>query len=299
MKQLTVISGKGGTGKTSVVASLAFLADQVVLADCDVDAADLHLVLPPTPLSSHPFSGGKQAFIEAAKCQLCGTCQKLCRFEAVRGPDTQSGSPESGYSIDSTACEGCGVCAHFCPAEAIRFTDAQNGEWYISDTRVGPMIHARLGIAEENSGKLVSLVREQARKLAKKQQRSTIIIDGSPGIGCPVMASITGTDLALLVTEPTMSGLHDLQRVADLTAHFHIPTIIAINKWDINPEVTAQIKETAKQRKIPVGGLIRYDRSVTAAQISRKTIVELDHAPAAADLRQLWDTVAKALFAEA
>jgi MinD superfamily P-loop ATPase len=299
MKQLTVISGKGGTGKTSVVASLATMAGKVVLADCDVDAADLHLVLDPVPMASHPFSGGKQASIVAEKCISCGRCQELCRFGAVIGPDRAEENTETAFRIDPTACEGCGVCAHFCPVEAILFLDAQNGEWFISETRVGPMVHAKLGIAEENSGKLVSLVREEARKVAQKEALSTIIIDGSPGIGCPVIASITGTDLALLVTEPTMSGLHDLERVADLTAHFNIPTVIAINKWDLNTEMTTAIKEVASRRELPIVGLIRYDRHVTEAQIRHKAVAELDGAAAAEDLNNLWKIVAGILLEQA
>lgn len=288
MKQLTVISGKGGTGKTSVTASLAVLTEKVVMADCDVDAADLHLVLAPRILSRQPFSGGKQAWIDASICAMCQHCVDLCRFEAVHC------SGET-CSIDGTACEGCGVCARFCPTGAIRFEDAQNGEWYLSETRVGPMVHARLGIAEENSGKLVSLVRDEARKIANRQQRNTIIIDGSPGTGCPVIASITGTDLALLVTEPTLSGLHDMERVADLTEHFRIPTMIAINKWDINPELTSRIEATAAHRHLMVGGRIRYDRCVTEAQIRGRAVVELAEAPAAADLENLWHSVQKVL----
>lgn len=297
MKQLTVISGKGGTGKTSIAASLAVLADHVVLADCDVDAADLHLVMNPQPLQCTPFSGGKQASILPDKCRACGLCEELCRFEAVHIRHNNGGAELcSSFLIDETACEGCGVCAHFCPSQAIKFASVQNGEWFISDTRVGPMVHARLGIAEENSGKLVSLVREEARKLASKEPRSTIIIDGSPGTGCPVIASITGTDLALLVAEPTMSGFHDLERVADLTAHFNIPTVIAINKWDINPDMSERITDFATRRQLPLVGRVCYDRSVTAAQIQRKTVVELANTTAATDLKSLWQTLAGLLY---
>lgn len=295
MKQLTVISGKGGTGKTSVAASLAVLAKGVVLADCDVDAADLHLVLSPEIEARHLFSGGKKAFVEAEKCVLCRRCAELCRFGAVHCPGPKNNTRAASCRIDETACEGCGVCAHFCPFGAIRFEDADNGEWFLSNTRVGPMIHARLGIAEENSGKLVSLVREEARKIATKRKRATVIIDGSPGTGCPVIASITGTDLALLVTEPTLSGLHDLKRVADLTAHFGIPTVIAINKWDINPAISETIKETAARQRLPVVGLIRYDRRVTEAQIRHLAVVELEDTPAADDLKQLWRNLEKLL----
>jgi MinD superfamily P-loop ATPase len=292
MKQLVVISGKGGTGKTSVVASFAVLAENAVLADCDVDAADLHLVLSPEPVSCQPFSGGKGAAIETESCTACGRCQQLCRFDAITRTES---SDKPVFRVDDTACEGCGVCARFCPAEAIRFEPVQNGEWFISRTRCGPMVHARLGIAQENSGKLVSLVRAEARKVAEQNQCDTIIVDGSPGIGCPVIASISGADLALVVTEPTRSGLHDLQRVTDLTAHFKIPTRVAINKWDINPDICAAIEQEAARRSLPVSGRIRYDRQVTEAQIGHQAVVEMTDAPAATDLRALWQQVASDL----
>lgn len=295
MKQLTIISGKGGTGKTSVTASFAVLAGQAVLADCDVDAADLHLVMAPRLVSRQPFSGGKVAFIDQGRCTACGHCQQLCRFDAVCALPANRNPTGVSYRIDSIACEGCGVCAYFCPERAVRLPDAENGEWFLSDTRIGPMVHARLGVAEENSGKLVTTLRGEARKVAERHGCSTIIIDGSPGTGCPVIASITGTDLALLVAEPTMSGLHDLQRVADLTRHFQIPTAIAINKWDINPDMTAAIERSAEERRLPVLGRIRYDPQVTRAQILGKAVVELNDAPAAADLRKLWQAVAAML----
>jgi MinD superfamily P-loop ATPase len=289
MKQLVVISGKGGTGKTSVVASFAVLAENAVLADCDVDAADLHLVLSPEPLGRQPFSGGKGAAIEPDICTACGHCRELCRFDAITRTDTPDGPI---FRVEDTACEGCGVCARFCPAEAIRFEPVENGEWFISRTRCGPMVHARLGIAQENSGKLVSLVRAEARKVAQQNRCDTIIVDGSPGIGCPVIASISGADLALVVTEPTRSGLHDLQRVTDLTAHFNIPTQVVINKWDLNPDICGAIEQESARRNLPVSGRVRYDRQVTAAQIGHRAVVEMDDAPAAMDLRALWQQVA-------
>ncbi|HOF40039.1 MAG TPA: ATP-binding protein [Candidatus Hydrogenedentes bacterium] len=291
MKELVVISGKGGTGKTSLVASFAALAHSAVLADCDVDAADLHLVLHPETRHTEPFSGGKRAWIDPSQCSTCGECKSVCRFEAVLvdPPATPSGLPV--YRIDPIACEGCGVCAWFCPEGAIQLDDAINGEWFISDTRHGPMVHAKLGIAEENSGKLVSTVRQEARKLAEAQQRDLILIDGSPGIGCPVIASITGANLILIVTEPTVSGLHDLKRVAELARHFAVPAMVAINKWDLNPEVAEAIEAQATESGLRIAGRIRYDRGVTQAQIARLAVVEFQENGCAGDIRSVWQAV--------
>ena len=221
-KELVVISGKGGTGKTSIVASFAALADACVVADCDVDAADLHLVLEPTVMWRAPFSGGSKASIRTEDCHGCGTCMEVCRFGAVTKDPTDAGT----LHIDPIACEGCGVCAWFCPSRAISFAPAVHGEWFVSETRVGAMVHAALGIAESNSGKLVSVVREQARAIARENRSDLVLIDGSPGIGCPVIASLTGADLALVVTEPTPSGLHDLMRVLELTQQLHVRTLV-------------------------------------------------------------------------
>lgn len=284
MKELVIISGKGGTGKTSVAASFAALANNAVVADCDVDAADLHLVLEPQILSRHDFSGGSTATVRTELCNGCGTCQQLCRFDAVI---MQQGKAR----IDPISCEGCGVCSHFCPQQAIDFSPAINGQWFLSATCHGPMVHAQLGIAQENSGKLVSLIRNQAKKLAKEENRDLIIIDGSPGIGCPVIASLSGADQVLAVTEPTMSGRHDLKRVADLAAHFRVPLAICINKWDLNPSMTELIENDARQRELPVVGRIRYDRAVTEAQIRRLTLVEHTEKGAGADLKELWKAV--------
>lgn len=281
MKELVIISGKGGTGKTSVAASFAALAKNAVVADCDVDAADLHLVLEPQILKRHDFSGGFGATVQAAQCSGCGTCLQLCRFGAVH--------MEQGYAqIDAIACEGCGVCSHFCPEKAIDFAPAINGQWFLSATCHGPMVHAQLGIAQENSGKLVSLLRNQAKQIAAIEGSDLIIIDGSPGTGCPVIASLTGADQLLAVTEPTMSGRHDLKRVADLAAHFGSPLAVCINKWDINPAMTQLIEEDASHRNLPVVGQIRYDRAVTDAQIHRRTVVEHTESGAATDIRNLW-----------
>jgi MinD superfamily P-loop ATPase len=288
VRELVVISGKGGTGKTSLVASFATLAKSAVLADCDVDAADLHLLAAPRVIRSQPFTGGKRAAINTNFCSACGRCQDLCRFGAIHlnGPGNMVFA--ATYQVDPMACEGCGVCAWFCPNQAIQLDPAINGTWFVSDTRFGPMVHARLGAGAENSGKLVSLVRTTAKQIAEEREMELVIIDGSPGIGCPVIASITGVDLALIVTEPTPSGLHDMQRVAELTRHFGIPAAVCVNKWDINPEMSSTIEAAAQQRGLAAVGRIRYDPAVTEAQIREKTIVEYRQDGSAADIRKVW-----------
>ncbi|MGI6226345.1 MAG: 4Fe-4S binding protein [Peptococcales bacterium] len=283
LKEIVVISGKGGTGKTSLVAALATLLESKVMADCDVDAADLHLVLNPTILEEHEFWSGKTAFINNDKCSVCGKCQELCRFEAIdlveKGHnslgDTTSKSEKSPQLIlDNIACEGCGVCAYFCPNKAITLEDNLSGHWFISKTEYGPLVHARLGIAEENSGKLVTLVKSEARKIAAQENKNYLLIDGSPGIGCPVIASLSGCDLLLIVTEPTLSGIHDLERITTLAQHFNIPQAVCINKSDINPEMSNEILSFCQRKNISVLGIIPYDRSVTQAQIHGQSTIE-------------------------
>jgi MinD superfamily P-loop ATPase len=287
MKELVVISGKGGTGKTSIVASLAALAQDVILADCDVDAADLHLVLEPTILHREEFSGGSRARIIPERCTGCGKCEELCRFDAVSRDGRGDARADQSRRIDAIACEGCGVCAHFCPADAIEFGPVVNGELFVSATRCGPMVHARLGVAEENSGKLVSLVRTRAKQLAGQQARRLIIVDGPPGIGCPVIASLTGASLVLVVTEPSLSGEHDLQRVLQLTEHFRIPAAVCVNKWDLNASMTERIEREAKTRGAAIASRVRYDKDVTLAQICARSVVEYD-GEAGSDIRSLW-----------
>ncbi|TRO81899.1 ATP-binding protein [Desulfuromonas acetexigens] len=284
MKELVIISGKGGTGKTSVTASFAVLAEKAVLADCDVDAADLHLVLKPDVRERHDFRSGHEAVIREADCTGCGVCLDLCRFDAVRTHETEAGAR---CVVDPVACEGCGVCVRFCPQTAIDFPERLCGEWMVSDTRCGPMVHARLGVAAENSGKLVATVRQEARRIAEEQGRNLVIVDGPPGIGCPVIASLSGAAQVLVVTEPTVSGEHDLARVLKLAAHFGIPASICVNKWDLNPEMTERIEKQARTVGANVAGRIRYDRSVTQAQIQERAVVEID-APCAKDIRALW-----------
>lgn len=283
MKELVVISGKGGTGKTSVAASLAVLSANAVIADCDVDAADMHLVLKPQATQSHPFDSGNLAVIREDKCTGCGLCLENCRFGAVKEP----AAGETSYHIVPEACEGCGVCVRLCPAGAIDFPERHCGQWMISDTRCGPMVHAKLAVAAENSGKLVSIVRSNARMLAMEQGKDTIIVDGPPGIGCPVIASITGAWKVLVVTEPTVSGEHDLMRVLSLAGHFKVPAAVCVNKWDINPEMTERIEDKARQAGAVVAGRIRYDRMFTKAQIQGKAVVETD-ATSAGDIKTIW-----------
>lgn len=288
MQELVVISGKGGTGKTSIVASFATLAENAVLADCDVDAADLHLVLGPTFTYREDFSGGSQATILSEQCTACSKCEDLCRFDAITHNESGNGKAGRTHRVDPIACEGCGICAHFCPEHAIEFGPVVNGELFVSTTRCGPMVHGKLGVAAENSGKLVSLVRSRARQLAVRLARELIIVDGPPGIGCPVIASLTGASMALVVTEPTLSGEHDLARVLQLTDHFGIPTAVCINKWDLNPSMAERIEGKANAAGAAVAGHVRYDTDVTAAQIEAKATVERECA-AADDIRDLWN----------
>ncbi len=295
MKELIVISGKGGTGKTSIVAAFAGLAKNAVFADCDVDAADLHLVLEPKVKQTTDFSGGKQASIIAEKCIGCGKCEDLCKFDAINLDGPANDIVAKTFTVDPVSCEGCKVCVEFCPADAIEFNDSINGQWFISDTRFGTMVHARLGIAEENSGKLVFLIRKETKRIAEEQKKDLIIVDGSPGIGCPVIASITGADLVLIVTEPTLSGKHDLERVAELAAGFKIPVLVAVNKFDLNSDMAEQIEKDAISRNIKVVGKIRYDKAFTKAQIMKTSVVEYTSGAVSEDVKTLWRNVTYAL----
>ncbi len=297
MKELVVISGKGGTGKTSVVASFAALCPDKVVADCDVDAADLHLLLEPRIIDRGEFRGGKKARITDERCTGCGQCKELCRFDAVLEM-SDGGIEAKEFRIDPIACEGCGVCAYFCLDEAIVLDEPVSGEWFVSETRHGPMVHARLGVTAENSGKLVSLVRRRARQEAQDRGLGLVIVDGAPGIGCPVIASVTGADRVLIVTEPTLSGRHDLERVASLTAHFRIPTAICVNKYDLNPEMASDIETLAREMNLGVLGRVRYDPAVTRAQIQKMSVVERTNSEVARDIRQVWKDISAELGLE-
>jgi MinD superfamily P-loop ATPase len=288
VRELVVVSGKGGTGKTSIVASLCALAEQAVVADCDVDAADLHLLLAPVVLRRSSFSGGKTAVVDVERCIDCGACVHRCRFGAIQ---TTKFEGAAIYEVNPTSCEGCGVCVDICSESAVSLVAVPNGEWYVSTTRHGPLVHARLGIAQENSGKLVSLVRREAKAICMAQRRGLLICDGSPGIGCPVMASITGASLVLIVTEPTLSGFHDLKRIMELCRQFNVTVGVCINKADLNLAISLQVEEEARAQNVPVLGRIRYDESVTQAQIKRMSVVENGDSLAATDIRALWNCI--------
>ena len=257
MKQLVIISGKGGTGKTIITASIATLAQNKVMVDCDVDAANLYLLLHPEIQETHQFIGGKKAHIDVEKCTLCGECIDVCRFEAITEKE------DGEIIIDPISCEGCGVCSHICPVEAIEMEKSVSGECFVSRTKYGPFVHARLGIGEENSGKLVTEVRKKAKEIADKNNLDFIIIDGPPGIGCPVISSLSGTDLALVVTEPTLSGIHDMERVVQVAHHFKTQTACCINKYDLNLQNSKKIESWCKKNSIPLIGKIPFDEQVT------------------------------------
>lgn len=278
MKQILVISGKGGTGKTILTGAFAALVENKVMVDCDVDAADLHLLLSPAIKEKNIFRSGKTALIDKNKCVQCGKCIELCRYNAI----------SNDFIVDPIACEGCSFCSHICPAEAIEMQENESGEWYISDTRFGPLVHARLGIAEENSGKLVSLVRKQAKELAEKQKCDYVIIDGPPGIGCPVIASLSGIDCALVVTEPTLSGLHDAKRVIEVAQHFKVPVKLVVNKWDLNSNMTEQIEEYCGQNSISVAGRIPFDKTIVEAMVEGKTVVEYSNGGLKEIIEDIW-----------
>jgi MinD superfamily P-loop ATPase len=282
MRELVVISGKGGTGKTSLTAAFAGLAVKGVLCDADVDAADLHLLTAPMVRDRHEFRGGGVAAIDHERCSQCGLCRDKCRWNAIT----------EAYGVDNIACEGCGVCVWMCPEGAIELKEKICGEWFISDTRFGPMVHARLGIAEENSGKLVALVRKQAKTLAEKQGRNLILTDGPPGVGCPVIASIGGATALLIVTEPTVSGLHDMDRVAQLAAHFKVPSMVCVNKFDLNIEKARAIEARALEMGLTVLEPVPFDSVVTRAMVQGQTVLEYDATSQVSSvIQRVWEAV--------
>jgi len=285
LKQITVISGKGGTGKTTLVASFAALAENKVIADCDVDAPDLHLLLHPEIIEREEFKGLKVAVMDKTLCTECGICEETCRFNAIALTE------ESGFAVNSARCEGCGACVFTCPQEAVTLKERVSGYSFISKTKYGTMAHAELNIAEEASGKLVTVVRNTAQQVAEKEGCELILIDGAPGIGCPVIASLTGVDLALVVTEPTMSGLHDLERILDVTSHFGIGSIVCINKYDINEENSRRITEFCRQRGIEVVGNIPYDPVVTEAMVAGMPVVEFSEGVVSEAIKDVWEGI--------
>lgn len=278
MKQITVLSGKGGTGKTSLVASFAALTKRIVVTDCDVDAPNLHLLLKPKVMETQEFGSSNLAVIDDSKCVRCGKCEESCRFDAIKN-----------IIVDPVLCEGCGVCAYVCPAEVIQLKEKLSGYAFISKIEYGLMSHARLNPGEENSGKLVTLVRQNARKIAEKEGYELILNDGPPGIGCPVIASIGGVNAGLIVVEPTLSGMHDMERALSLLDHFQVPPMVCINKYDINKENTSRIVEFCQSNSVRIAGKIPFDSLITEAMVAGKSVVE--HYPKSTvskEIAELW-----------
>jgi MinD superfamily P-loop ATPase len=280
VKQLTILSGKGGTGKTTLTAAFAVLAKNAVVADCDVDAPDLHMLLHPEVVETQEFTGSKVAVIDKTKCLNWGICREKCRFDAIT----------ADFTVDPIACEGCGVCTIVCPANAATLIERKSGYAYVSKTRYGFMAHALLNPSEGNSGKLVTLVRQNAKNIAKQENSDLIIIDGPPGIGCPVIASVTGVDAGLVVTEPTLSGIHDMKRALQLLEHFSVTPLVCVNMYDINMDNTEKIMRFCRENSVEVAGKVPFSPKVTEAMVNGKTIVE--YAPrndVTKEIKCLWE----------
>jgi MinD superfamily P-loop ATPase len=306
MPEILVISGKGGTGKTTLTAAFAHLAhaagNRPIICDLDVDAPDLHLLLDPQLQKTESFVSGHEAVIDPEKCEGCGRCAEVCRFDAVlegtkgqRDKGTKRAGPgssgPSGYRVDPMRCEGCKLCVVKCPAGAIDFPDRMCGHWHLSDTRFGPMVHAQLLPGEENSGRLVTLLRQKAGEMAQAEERPLVLSDGPPGIGCPVISSLSGIDLAVIVTEPTPSGRHDLERIVDLCDHFRVPAGVIINKQDLNPDEVKRIDAFCESRGLHQLGRIDYDTKMVEAMVRRQTVTEYTGAGIGGQIRTLWQRI--------
>ena len=278
MKSVLFLSGKGGTGKTSLAGAFAYLMENKVLSDCDVDAANLHLLLDPEIETEGEYQGSKEAVKDDSKCIDCGECRRVCRFRAI----------DEEFNIDPFLCEGCGACVYVCPTDAITLSPRISGKWYTARTRLGPLASAELYPGEETSGKLVTLVKQKAYALVKDVNAERLLIDGSPGIGCPVIASVSGANAVILVTEPSLSGLHDLERILKVVRHFRIPTYLVINKFDLNEEISAQIEEFAQKEELPVLGRIPYDPVVPGMMIAGKSAVEDPESAAGKAMREIF-----------
>jgi MinD superfamily P-loop ATPase len=287
MKQLAIVSGKGGTGKTTITAAFAALAKDKVMVDCDVDAADLHLLLKPKIVTQEKYFGGRSPHVDIERCTQCGLCTEVCRFKAI----------DNG-AVDPVSCEGCGFCSHICPENAITMKEAYSGDWFVSETSYGPFVHARLGIGEENSGKLVTVVRKKAMEVAQERDLELILIDGPPGIGCPVTASLTGVDLILAITEPTLSGIHDLERILKLADHFKIPSMVCVNKFDINLGNTSKIASYCKKNGSRLIGQIPYEPRVVEALVQRKTVMDYPCNEVQGILLKMWQGIEMTLKGE-
>ncbi len=279
MKQILVISGKGGTGKTVLTGAFAALARNKIMVDCDVDAANLHLILGAEIKESHEFKGGSVAVIDKDQCSECGQCIDVCRFDAI----------SKDFIVDPIACEGCAFCSFVCSTGALEMKEQVSGQWYISKTKYGPFVHAKLGIAEDNTGKLIALIKEKAKEIAEAQKFDWMIIDGAPGIGCPVIASLSGVNCALIVTEPTLSGLHDAQRVIEVARQFRAEVKMVVNKYDLNKDMTANIEKYCNDNSIPLIGKIGFDKTVVEAVVQGKTIMEYPESEAQSEIAKIWD----------
>lgn len=277
MREIVVLSGKGGTGKTTLTRVFATLGYPAVLADADVDAANLHIILEPLVLETEPFSGGRRPVVDQEKCTRCGVCTELCRFDAIRDG-----------TVDEIACEGCGVCFHACPVEAVKLQDVVNGYVYTCSTRYGPFVYAELGIAEENSGKLVVRVKQGARALAEQEGKEYLVVDGPPGIGCPVIASLAGASLALVVTEPTPAGLHDLDRLLGVARHFGVRAAVCINKADLDAHLASDIENYCRAQGVPLAGRIPFAREVVASLVAKRPLTGDGAGEAAQAMRDVW-----------
>lgn len=282
MKTLTIISGKGGTGKTSIVGSFAVLAKNAVFADCDVDAADLSLIIDARIKTTRDFKASQKARIDVATCIQCGDCEHACHFNAIRDS-----------KVDHFLCEGCRVCSLVCPQEAISMDDVCSGQLFVSDTPYGPLVHARLEPGEENSGKLVTLVRQTAEQIARDEDFQYVIVDGPPGIGCPVIASLTGATASLIVTEPTLSAISDLKRVLSVCNHFKVPAFVCVNRCDLYQENVRLITDFCQQEGIEILGMIPYDPNVVRALVQGKPVVLCTESAASQQIRKLWARLAE------
>jgi MinD superfamily P-loop ATPase len=280
MRQLTLISGKGGTGKTTIAGAFAVLAKHKVMADCDVDAADLHLIMDAKIQQTETFYGGRSPVVDVEKCTQCGICTDLCRFDAI-----------NDGVVDIVSCDHCGLCSHGCPENAIAMVEDLSGNWFVSGTPHGPLVHARLGIGEENSGKLVTAVRKKASEIAEKENRDLVIIDGPPGIGCPVMASVAGVDMVLAISEPTLSGMHDLDRILELSRHFQIPAKVCINKFDINSKLTHEIERACHEKGAEVISKLPFDRCVIDSLVMKKTVIDHPCGEVTSRIKAMWKTI--------
>ncbi|NWF96448.1 MAG: 4Fe-4S binding protein [Candidatus Thorarchaeota archaeon] len=279
--QVAVVSGKGGTGKTTICAAFAAMADDAVLVDCDVDAPDLHILLHPQIVEEWDYQGLPLAAIDADACTMCGICRQACRFHAATPP-----------TIDRIACEGCGLCAYLCPEHAIKIGPRVSGKTYWSNTRFGPLSHARLFAGEGTSGKLVTEVRKKASEIALREGRSMILIDGSPGIGCPVISTLTGVDLAVIVTEPTLTGAHDMARVVGLCRELEVPASVIVNKHDVNPDMTEQIEESCMEWGLEVLGRVPFDPVMVHSMVATQTLPEFaPHSEVTLLLARMWERI--------